>query len=290
MAARRQPDGAPGALETLWPVPNPLISPMAGQPLAIYPDLCGRVALVTGAGRSDGIGAAICRAFADQGCNVFFTYRSSGNLQDPDEESERNFAARLLSDLRGRGVLSECAGIDLAAAQSADMLLERAYKTFGALSILVNNAVHSSLGSFETLDAEGLDAHYFVNVRAAVLLSVGFAKRYSEGTGGRIINITSGQDLSPMPGELAYVASKAAIAEITQSLAKEVAHKGITVNAVDPGPTDTGWMTQELKAQLVTESRFGRLGEPKDAANLIVFLSSKAGEWITGEVIHSRGI
>jgi 3-oxoacyl-[acyl-carrier protein] reductase len=263
---------------------------VAPEPIAIYPDLRGRVALVTGAGRSGGIGATICRAFADQGCNVFFTYRSVGNLQDADEESERNYAARLLSDLRGRGVRSECIGIDLAAARSADMLLGRVYETFGALSILINNAAHSTLDGFETLDAEGLDVHYFVNVRAAALLSVGFAKRFSERTGGRIINLTSGQDLGPMPGELAYAASKGAIAALTRSLAKGVAHKGITVNAVDPGPTDTGWMTPELKAQLLAESSFGRVGQPHDAASLIVFLASKAGEWITGEVIHSRGI
>jgi 3-oxoacyl-[acyl-carrier protein] reductase len=168
--------------------------------------------------------------------------------------------------------------------------LDRVYETLGTLSILVNNAAHSSSDGFETLDAEGLDAHYFVNVRAAALLSVGFAKRFSEGIGGRIINLTSGQDLGPMPGELAYVTSKGAIAAFTRSLAKEVAHKGITVNAIDPGATDTGWMSQELKARLLAESRFGRLGQPQDAANLIMFLSSKAGEWITGEVIHSRGI
>ena len=260
------------------------------QSFAIYPDLRGRIALVTGAGKSGGIGAAICRAFADQGCNVFFTYRSSGNVQDPDEESERIYAATLLSDLRGRGARSECAGIDLAAARSADILLDRVFDRMGALSILINNAAHSSSDGFENLNAEGLDAHYFVNVRAAALLSVGFAKRYPGGTGGRIINITSGQDLGPMAGELAYVASKGAIAALTRSLAKEVAHKGITVNAVDPGPTDTGWMTQELKERLLAQSSSGRLGQPQDAANLIVFLASKAGEWITGEVIHSRGI
>jgi 3-oxoacyl-[acyl-carrier protein] reductase len=169
------------------------------------------------------------------------------------------------------------------------VLLGRVYETFGALSILINNAAHWTLDGFETLDAEGLDAHYFVNVRAAALLSVGFAKRFSEGRGGRIINLTSGQDLGPMPGELAYAASKGAIVAFTRSLAKEVAHKGITVNAIDPGPTDTGWMTPELKAQLLAESGFGRFGQPHDAASLIVFLASKAGGWITGEVIHSRG-
>ena len=93
-----------------------------------------------------------------------------------------------------------------------------------------------------------------------------------------------------MPGELAYVASKGAISAFARSLAKEVGSKGITVNAIDPGPTDTGWMSAELKEKLSGESALGRVGRPEDAARLIVFLASAAAEWISGEVIHSRGI
>jgi 3-oxoacyl-[acyl-carrier protein] reductase len=256
---------------------------------AIFPDLRGRAALVTGAGRAVGIGAAICRALADQGCNVFFTYYSGGVPRDPAEAPEGDYAVTLLGDLRARGVRSECIDVDLGAARSAETVLDRACEAFGALSILVNNAAHGTRDGFESLDREGLDAHYFVNVRATVLLSVGFAKRFSDGAGGRIINLTSGQDLRPMPGELAYVASKGAISAFTRTLAKELAHKRITVNAIDPGPTDTGWMSMELKARLAAENGLGRVGYPEDAARLVVFLASSAGEWISGEVIHSRG-
>lgn len=93
-----------------------------------------------------------------------------------------------------------------------------------------------------------------------------------------------------MPGELAYVASKGAISAFMRSLAKEVARKGITVNAVDPGPTDTGWMSEDLKGRLAGQNSMGRVGRPEDAARLIVFLASAAAEWISGEVIHARGV
>ena len=93
-----------------------------------------------------------------------------------------------------------------------------------------------------------------------------------------------------MPGELAYAASKGAITAFMRSLAKEVGKKGITANAVDPGPTETGWMSEDLKASLIQQSAIGRVGRPEDAARLIVFLASAAADWISGEVIHARGI
>jgi 3-oxoacyl-[acyl-carrier protein] reductase len=93
-----------------------------------------------------------------------------------------------------------------------------------------------------------------------------------------------------MTGELAYSATKGAIAAFTRSLAKEVAGKGITVNAVDPGPTDTGWMSDQMKNQLIASNANRRLGLPEDAARLIVFLASEAARQLSGEVIHARGI
>ena len=92
-----------------------------------------------------------------------------------------------------------------------------------------------------------------------------------------------------MPGELAYAATKGAIETFTVTLAAEVGHKGITVNAVNPGPTDTGWMTEELKRELVPRFALGRVGEPGDVARLVAFLASEEAAWITGQVIHSEG-
>ena len=93
-----------------------------------------------------------------------------------------------------------------------------------------------------------------------------------------------------MPGELAYAASKGAISAFARSLAREVGSKGITVNAVDPGPTDTGWMSTGLKKKLASQNALGRVGRAEDAARLIVFLASAAAEWISGEIVHARGV
>ncbi len=110
----------------------------------------------------------------------------------------------------------------------------------GSVRLIVNNAAHSVRDGFEELDAATLDAHYAANLRTTALLSVGFARRF-EGEHGRIVSLTSGQSLGPMPGELAYVATKEAIEAFTRTLAAEVGRKGITVNAVNLArPTRAG--------------------------------------------------
>lgn len=240
--------------------------------------LRGRVAVVTGAGRRRGIGAAICRALAGKGADVFFTHWNDG-------ESEPKL---LLEELRVVGVRAEAFELDLSLPGSPERLLDTAIEWLGPPSILVNNAAHSTRDGYETLDAAILDAHYAVNLRATALLSVLFARRY-KGESGRIINLTSGQSLGPMPGELAYAATKGAIEAFTRTLASEVGHKGITVNAVNPGPTDTGWIPEELRSELPSKFPFGRVGEPEDAARLVAFLAGDEAAWITCQVIHSEG-
>ena len=155
--------------------------------------------------------------------------------------------------------------------------------------ILVNNAAHSTRDSYETLDAATLDAHYAVNVRAPALLSCALARRHERGTPGRIVNLTSGQSFGPMRGELAYTATKGALETFTVQFAAEVAALGITVNAVGPGPNDTGWMDDDLRAALLPRFPMGRIGRPEDTATLIGFLCSEDAGWITGQVIHSEG-
>lgn len=107
--------------------------------------------------------------------------------------------------------------------------------------------------------------------------------------GGRIVNLTSGQFQGPMPGELAYATTKGAVDALTITLSAELAPLGITVNAINPGPTDTGWMTEAIKSDLQPLFPFGRIGQPKDAANVIKFLISDEADWITGQIIHSEG-
>jgi 3-oxoacyl-[acyl-carrier protein] reductase len=255
-----------------------------------FADLRGKVAIITGAGRSTGIGAAICRALAAQGCAIFFTaYPPYDALAFPESTTTMDLE-NLEAELLGMGVPVAFMVVDLAQPDCAPRIFDEVERLLGLPSILVNNAVHSARDGFEKLDASGLDAHYAVNVRGAALLSVEFARRYSSGHGGRIINLTSGQEREPLAGELAYAATKGAISAFTRSLAKEVACKGISVNAVDPGPTDTGWMSEQRKSQAIESNANGPVGLPEDAARLVVFLASEAAERLSGEVIHARGI
>jgi 3-oxoacyl-[acyl-carrier protein] reductase len=248
--------------------------------------LSGRIAVVTGAGRRRGIGAAICRALADRGADIFFTY---WHPYDEKVFAEKDDPSELEAELRSRGVRAEGFSVDLSSATAPEEVLNRVEERLGAPSILVNNAAHSTRDGVDGLDADLLDAHYAVNVRAALLLSVGFARRWRGDQGGRIINLTSGQSLGPMPGEIAYAATKGAVEAFTTTFAAEVASRGITVNAVNPGPTDTGWMTDDLKRDLLSRFPAGRVGQPEDAARLVAFLAGEEAEWITGQVIHSEG-
>ncbi|CAN5523197.1 SDR family oxidoreductase [soil metagenome] len=251
-------------------------------------NLSGKVAIVTGAGRRGGIGAAICRTIAVCGADVLFTYWKEYDREmpwNPDEEGPE----ALLEELIGLGVRAESVEVDLLHPESPQWLLDATEERLGPPSILVNNAAHSTRDGFENLDAAILDAHYAVNLRASALLSVGFAQRYSDGPGGRIVNITSGQSLGPMVGELAYAATKGAVEALTVTLAAEVGHKGITVNAVNPGPTDTGWMTEDLRRELAPKFSGGRVGKPEDAARLVAFLAGEESAWITGQIINSEG-
>jgi len=258
------------------------------SPGATAGDLRGRVALVTGAGRKWGIGSAVCRTLASRGADVVLSYWKAYDREMPWASDEDEPDA-LLGELRASGVRAEGVEMDLSGADSAPLLLDAAEERLGRPSILINAAAYSTRDGFETLDAESLDAHYAVNVRAMALLSVDFARRYPGAPGGRIVNFSSGQSLGPMPEELAYVATKGAVEAFTRTLAVEVGHKQITVNAINPGPTDTGWMTEELEREIIPKFPLGRIGKPEDAARLVAFLASDEAAWITGQIIHSEG-
>ena len=250
-------------------------------------DLAGRIALITGATRRIGIGAAIARSFAAAGADIAFTHWSA--YDTAMYQASASEPELLAEELRGLGARVSPIEIDLSAASAATVVMDLVERELGPVSILVNNAAYSVNDDVETITAESLDRHYAVNVRTTALLSAEFARRFDAGSGGRIISMTTGQSVGPMPNELSYATSKGAIEAFTTSLAPAVAAKGITVNAVDPGATDTGWMTEAVKAQLTAEMAMGRVGLPEDAARLILFLASDAGQWITGQVIHSRG-
>lgn len=257
------------------------------------------IALVTGASRKVGIGAAIARLLAQDGLDVFITYyrpydHESGLAGDAGEPIQ------LLAELRQMGGRAEGLELDLSQPGAPAKLFDHVEASLpthlegpGTVSVLVNNATYSMRDGIENLTAALLDKTYAMNLRGMALLCAEFVRRYKASSPrpafGRIINLSSGQSLGPMPGELAYAATKGAVEAFTRSLSAEVAHLGITVNAIDPGITDTGWISPELKAQWTAEAPMGRLGAPEDAARLIRFLASADSGWITGQVIHSSG-
>jgi 3-oxoacyl-[acyl-carrier protein] reductase len=248
-----------------------------------------RLAIVTGASRRRGIGAAVCLALARAGADIFFTHWSPYDRLMPwgAEEEEPDLLQKLIQAL---GVRCEHIMVDLAAIDAPQRVIQTAQAQLGAASILVNNATHDDTQApFDQLDARTLDAYYAVNMRGTMLLSVEFARNFALPAGGRIINLTSGQGRGAMPGKLAYVATKGAIEAFTVTLATEVAPRGITVNAVDPGPTDTGWMSEEVKQDLLPRFPMGRIGQPEDAARIITFLASEDAAWVTGQIIRSTG-
>jgi 3-oxoacyl-[acyl-carrier protein] reductase len=250
--------------------------------------LHNKIALVTGASRKIGIGAAIARELAQGGADIFSAYYHDYDAGMAWGSQPRESQA-MLAELRGLGVRAEGLNLDLTEVEAPARLFDRVEETLGPVDILVNNAAHSVNDGIDHLTAETLDKHYAMNVRAMALLCVEFTRRFKKGTGGRIINMSSGQSVGPMPGELAYVATKGAVEAFTVSLSAELTSRGITVNAIDPGVTDTGWIPSTLKADWEAKAPMGRVGRPEDAARLIRFLASEEAGWITGQVIHSRG-
>jgi 3-oxoacyl-[acyl-carrier protein] reductase len=247
----------------------------------------GRTALVTGASRLIGIGAATCLELARSGANIVFTHWSPYDRDmygtDPGEPDQ------LLRQLRGLGVQAEAVEADLSLPDCATTIFDAAEAALGKIDILINNAAHSTHDNVDTLTGESLDRHYQVNTRATAMLTAEFARRFT-GSHGRVVNFSSGQHLGPMSNELAYAMSKAAIVAFSQSIAPDLARRGITINILNPGATDTGWISPEFHKKLVAEHPMGRVGAPEDAARAIAWLTSEEASWISGQLINSEGM
>jgi 3-oxoacyl-[acyl-carrier protein] reductase len=250
--------------------------------------LKNKIAIVTGASRLKGIGAAICKELAEDGYHIFFTYWTPYDKNMPwSIESDEPLI--LKEELLKTGVMASCMELDLSLAIAPEQLFHNVIEQLGQPDILINNAAYSVNNDFLSLTADVLDQHYLVNIRATTLLSCKFAQCFKKGRGGRIVNLSSGQFKGAMPGELAYATTKGAVDALTITLSAELAPLGITVNSINPGPTDTGWMTDEIKNELQPKFPLGRVGVPSDAAKAVKFLVSDEAEWITGQILHSEG-
>jgi 3-oxoacyl-[acyl-carrier protein] reductase len=247
-----------------------------------------KIAVVTGVSRVQGIGYAICTELAKKGVDIFFTYWTNYDNEMPwkVDADEPEFIQRELKKL---GVQCEKLELDLSLPPSVASLFDEVESKLGYATILVNNATYSMQTGIDSLSATELDKHYEVNLRATTLLALEFVRRFRLDRGGRIINLTSGQSLGEMSEEIAYAVTKGAVETLTRTISQCLAQRGITINAVNPGPTDTGWMDEQLTAVILGKSPMGRVGTPRDVARLIGFLASEEAEWVTGQIIHSEG-
>jgi 3-oxoacyl-[acyl-carrier protein] reductase len=250
--------------------------------------LAGRTALVTGVSRREGIGFAIAHRLATLGAEIAVQGFARGDAE-PLGMTTAGAVDAVMRELRAvdRGVVFIEA--DFADQAAAGSVVAEAVAARGALDILVANHARSSLNSLDDVTAAELDLSFAVNARASVLLAQAFAAQHAGGPGGRIVMLTSGQHGDAMPEELAYVVSKGAIHQMTRTLAAHLMSRGITVNTINPGPTDTGWADAETTAAVEREMPTGRWGMPADAARLIGLLCLDDASWVTGQVIDADG-
>ncbi len=243
------------------------------------------VALITGVSRKIGIGAAIAEKLATSGWDIAFTY-----WQPYDESMEwgsnpvdLNKIVNKIQQSGGRALPIEA---DLSDTQIPARVFDRVGQELGTVTALIINHCHSVDSDILSTSIESFDKHFAINTRAAWLLIREYAQRFEGMRGsGRIISVTSDHTAFNMP----YGASKGAADRIVLAAASEFKDKGITSNVINPGATDTGWMSEVLKGEMVNSTLLGRVGMPHDCANLVAFLCSDEGGWINAQLLYSNG-
>ncbi len=264
----------------------------------------GHTAIVTGA--NHGIGAATALALARAGCSVLCTYLRVHDDVDPAIPAayRAHRAAScdaVLAEIVGAGGIAVGAEADLSDPGAPAMLFELAQEQLGPVDILINNATGWVQDSFTSALTDKLGhclrpvteatwrQQFAVDAMAAALLIAEFARRHIErgGTWGRIIGLTSGGDLG-FPSEVSYGAAKAAQVNYTMSAAAELAGYGITANMVHPPVTDTGWVTDDVRALVDQSTTLFHIASPSQVAEVIAYLASDAAGLITGNVITLR--
>lgn len=247
-----------------------------------------RVAVVTGVSRRVGIGFAVARRLADEGAALVVQSWAPHDAEMPWGEDPDGPQA-LVVELQALGGRVVHVVADFERPDAASAVIAAGVAEFGHVDVLVANHARSSSQGIDALTVEELDRTLAVNVRGTLLLVQAFAAQHDGRSGGRVVLFTSGQGKGPMAGEVPYVASKGAIEQVTPTLAAELMGRNITVNAVDPGPTDTGYADATAHAAVAALMPRGRWGTPADVARLVAWLVSDEADWVTGQVIHSDG-
>lgn len=278
--------------------------------------LAGKTALVTGVSRRRGIGFAVAAKLADLGASIVVHHHRPHDLDLPwggdDLDAVRD---ELRAHLTEGARFTDVPG-DLSDPSTIPGLIDTATALTGRLDVLVcNHAKSGDDGSILDMTPERLSAFWEVNTRATLLLTAEFARRRAPrtdearrpgdritGSGpydqaqGHVFWMTSGQIHGAMIGEVAYAASKAALAGVTATVAKELLELGIVLNTVNPGPVNTGYMDPETTdrsldglQEYLASTPFGRVGTPQDPAELIGWLATSSGSWVVGQVLTSDG-
>ncbi len=280
----------------------------------IDPKIEGKVALITGA--NHGIGAATAKALAAQGARVFITYYRPPIPYYEEELSRalqkgepglpyyyakwRQKGEIIVNEILQSGGTAAAWEADLGEAENVPELFSRCNQDLGPVDILVINHTHCSPDTFDPelatgernkpilADVEIIDRHLLVNARAAALMIREYIGRHvARGASwGRIITLTT---VAAHAASVSYAASKNAIVSYSLSAAQELGKYGVAVNVVCPGANQTGYISAEDQEWIVKKTPLGRLGTPEDTADVITFLASEQGGWLTGNLIYSAG-